>query len=302
MSCYRPWYSICLWLAALCAFPQAAFAQLQYTNSTDGTVNETVTPCTNPLVRNFTVSDIYTVADVNIGILMSHTYRGDLQFYLQSPAGTQVQLINNIGGTRNNVNVLFDDAAANPISNHTASNDTATATTVVPPYQRTFRPFQVLSAFNGQEANGIWRLEICDSLTTDSGTFYQSDLFIAAMPATVNVAKTSSVVSDPISLANPKAIPTATVRYCITVSNAGPGTAAAISATDSVPVNMSYVGGSMLSGSTCGTAATAEDDDTSDGSELDAVTASHSAGTITINRASLTNGASFAVTFAAIIN
>ena len=116
MSCYRPWYSICLWLAALCAFPQAAFAQLQYTNSTDGTVNETVTPCTNPLVRNFTVSDIYTVADVNIGILMSHTYRGDLQFYLQSPAGTRVQLINNIGGTRNNVNVLFDDAAANPVS------------------------------------------------------------------------------------------------------------------------------------------------------------------------------------------
>mgnify|MGYP003537074440 CR=1 FL=1 len=225
MSCFRPWYSICLWLAALCAFPQAAFAQLQYTNSTDGTVNETVTPCTNPLVRNFTVSDIYTVADVNIGILMSHTYRG-----------------------------------------------------------------------------GIWRLEICDSLTTDSGTFYQSDLFITAMPATVNVAKTSSVISDPISLANPKAIPTATVRYCITISNAGPGTAAAISATDSIPANMSYVGGSMLSGSTCGTAATAEDDDTSDGSELDAVTASHSAGTITINRASLTNGASFAVTFAAIIN
>lgn len=302
MSCFRPWYSICLWLAALCAFPQAAFAQLQYTNSTDGTVNETVTPCTNPLVRNFTVNDIYTVADVNIGILMSHTYRGDLQFYLQSPAGTRVQLINNIGGTRNNVNVLFDDAAANPISNHTASNDTATATTVVPPYQRTFRPFQVLSAFNGQEANGIWRLEICDSLTTDSGTFYQSDLFITARPATVNVAKTSAVVSDPISLANPKAIPAATVRYCITISNAGPGTAAAISATDSIPANMSYVGGSMLSGSTCGTAATAEDDDASDGSELDAVTASHSAGTITINRASLTNGASFAVTFAAIIN
>lgn len=302
MSCFRPWYSICLWLAALCAFPQAAFAQLQYTNSTDGTVNETVTPCTNPLVRNFTVNDIYTVADVNIGILMSHTYRGDLQFYLQSPAGTRVQLINNIGGTRNNVNVLFDDAAANPISNHTASNDTATATTVVPPYQRTFRPFQVLSAFNGQEANGIWRLEICDSLTTDSGTFYQSDLFITARPATVNVAKTSAVVSDPISLANPKAIPAATVRYCITISNAGPGTAAAISATDSIPANMSYVAGSMLSGSTCGTAATAEDDDASDGSELDAVTASHSAGTITINRASLTNGASFAVTFAAIIN
>lgn len=299
---FRPWYSICLWLVALCAFPQAAFAQLQYINSTDGTVNETVTPCTNPLVRNFTVSEIYTVADVNIGVLMSHTFRGDLQFYLRSPAGTRIQLINNIGGTRNNVNVLFDDAAANPISNHTSNNDTANAGTAVPPYQRTFRPFEALSVFDGEEANGTWRLEICDSQTRDTGTFYQSDLFITAMPATVNVAKTSSVVSDAISLANPKAIPAATVRYCITVINAGPGTAATISATDSIPANMSYVAGSILSGSTCGTAATTEDDDASDGSELDAVTASHSAGTITINRASLTNGASFAVTFAAIIN
>ena len=299
---FRRLWHLCLWMAVLFALPQTAFAQLQYANSTDGTVNETVTPCTNPLVRNFAVSDVYTVSDVNIGILMSHSYRGDLQFYLQSPAGTRVQLINNIGGTRNNVNVLFDDAAANPIANHTASNDTATATTVVPPYQRTFRPFQALSAFNGQEANGTWRLEICDSLASDSGTFFQSDLFITASPATLNVTKISSVISDSISISNPKAIPGATVRYCITVSNAGPGTAAAISATDAIPANMTYAAGSMLSGANCGTASTSEDDDSSDGAELDPVRASYSAGIITINRASMTNGASFALTFNATVN
>jgi uncharacterized repeat protein (TIGR01451 family) len=285
-----------------CALPQVAHAQIRYTNSTDGTVNETVTPCSSPLVRNFTVSEIFTVSDVNIGVLMAHTYRGDLQFYLQSPAGTRVQLINNIGTTRNNVNVLFDDAAANPIANHTGSNDTATAGTVVPPYQRTFRPFQALSAFNGQEAAGTWRLEVCDSLASDSGTFFQSDLLLTAAPASIGVTKISSVVSDGISAANPKALPGATVRYCIAISNAGPGTAASISATDAIPANMTYVAGSLSSGSTCVTAATAEDDDATGADETDPIGASFAAGSITVNRASLLSASSFAVVFNATVN
>ncbi|RDV02647.1 DUF11 domain-containing protein [Sphingorhabdus pulchriflava] len=301
-NAFRRWWNLCLWFIALCSFPQAAFAQIRYTNTTDGTVNETVTPCTTPLVRNFTVSEIYTVADVNIGVLMSHTYRGDLQFYLQSPVGTRVQLINNIGTTRDNVNVLFDDAAANPISNHTANNDTATAATVVPAYQRTFRPFQALSAFNGQEAAGTWRLEICDSLNADSGTFFQSDLFLTAAPASVGVTKISSVISDGISGANPKALPGATVRYCITISNAGAGTAANISATDAIPANMTYVAGSMLSGSTCVTAATLEDDNATGADETDPIGASFSAGTITVYRASLLSASSFALLFNATVN
>lgn len=299
---FRPWRILCFWLVSLCAFPQAALAQLQYTNSTDGTVNETATPCSNPLVRNFTVSEIYTVADVNIGVLMAHSYRGDLQFYLQSPAGTRVQLINNVGATRNNVNVLFDDAAANPISNHTSNNDTANSGTVVPAYQRTFRPFQALSAFSGQEANGTWRLEVCDSLASDSGTFYQSDLFITASPATINVTKISSVISDGISLSNPKAVPGATARYCITISNAGPGTAATIAATDSIPANVTYVAGSMLSGANCGSAGTVEDDNAAGADETDPVGAAYSGGTITINRPSLTSGSSFALVFNVTLN
>lgn len=299
---FRPWRILCFWLAALCVFPQAALAQLQYTNSTDGAVNETATPCTSPLVRNFTVSEIYTVADVNIGVLMAHTYRGDLQFYLQSPAGTRVQLINNVGTTRNNVNVLFDDAAANPISSHTSNNDTANVGTVVPTYQRTFRPFQALSAFNGQEANGTWRLEVCDSLSGDSGTFYQTDLFITASPATINVTKISSVISDGISLTNPKAVPGAIARYCITIANSGPGTAATITATDSIPANTSYVAGSMLSGASCGSAGTVEDDNATGADETDPVGAAYSGGTITINRPSLASGASFALVFNVTLN
>jgi uncharacterized repeat protein (TIGR01451 family) len=296
------WWILWLSAIALCAFPQTAFAQLRYTNSTDGAVNETVTPCANPLVRNFTISEIYTVADVNIGVLMAHSYRGDLQFHLQSPAGMRVQLINNVGATRNNVNVLFDDAATNPISNHSSNNDSATAGTGVPPYQRTFRPFQALSLFNGQEANGVWRLEVCDNMAGDSGTFYQSDLFITPRPATVNVTKVSSVVADGISLTNPKAVPGATIRYCITISNTGPGTAAAIGAIDTLPAHLTYIAGSMQSGATCGSAITAEDDNAIGTDETDPVGASFSNGTASINRASLASGSSFALVFNATVN
>ncbi len=282
--------------------PGVARAQLQYTNSADSAISETATPCGSPLVRNFTVSEIFTVADVNIGVLLSHTYRGDLRFYLKSPAGTQIQLFNNIGTTRNNVNVLFDDAAANPISSHTSSNDTATASTVVPAYQRTFRPFQALSAFNGQEAAGTWELTICDSLNADSGTFYQSDLFLTAAPASIGVTKISSVVADGVSATNPKAIPGATIRYCIVVSNAGPGTAAGLSASDLIPATASYVAGSMRTGSSCGAAATVEDDNAVGADEADPVGAAYSGGNVSISRGSLLSGDSFALVFNVTVN
>ena len=131
-SATRLFVQLCLASIALIAFPQVAFAQITYTNSTDGTVNETATPCTAPLLRTFSVPQIYSVADINIGVVMSHTYRGDLRMFLLSPLGTQITLIQNTGASRDNFNVLYDDSAAASITTHTASNDTATAGTVAP--------------------------------------------------------------------------------------------------------------------------------------------------------------------------
>lgn len=293
---------LCLLPPALIAVAQPAFAQITYTNSTDGTVDETATPCTAPLLRTFSVPQIYSLADVNVGVVMSHTYRGDLRMFLLSPLGTQITLIQNIGGTRNNFNVLYDDSAAAAITTHTASNDTATATTIAPPYQRTFRPQQALSAFNGENASGTWTLQICDSLNSDSGTFFHSTLVITPQPATVNATKVSSILSDGVSGSNPKALPGAVVRYCVTISNAGPGIASVINANDTLPANLTYIAGSMQSGAGCGSAATAEDDDGSGADESDPVGASFSAGTVTITRASLVSGESFAVVMNATIN
>ena len=293
---------ICLVLCSIFGAPQAAFAQITYTNTTDGTVNETATPCTAPLLRTFTVPQIYSIADVNIGVLMSHTYRGDLRMFLLSPTGTQITLIQNTGTNQANFNVLYDDSAAAAITTHTALNDTAAVATVVPPYQRTFRPLAALTAFNGQNANGTWTLSICDSLNADSGTFFHSTLVITPQPATLNTTKVSSIIADGISGANPKSIPGATVRYCITITNTGPGIATTINANDIIPTRLTYVAGSMLSGATCATAATAEDDNAAGADETDPIGASFAAGTVNVTRATMLSGDSFSVVLTATVN
>jgi len=61
--------------------------------------------------------------------------------------------------------------------------------------------------------------------------------------ADISVMKTSAVLSDPLNAGtNPKRIPGAEIEYTITVSNAGTGaTASAVTITDAVPANLTYV-------------------------------------------------------------
>ncbi|WP_296721057.1 hypothetical protein [Erythrobacter sp.] len=60
--------------------------------------------------------------------------------------------------------------------------------------------------------------------------------------AVVTVAKSSRLISDPVNgTTNPKAIPGATVEYCITVANAaGAATATDVDVTDDLPFDVSY--------------------------------------------------------------
>ncbi len=63
--------------------------------------------------------------------------------------------------------------------------------------------------------------------------------------ASLNVVKTSRVVSDGVSTTNPKAIPGAVVEYCISVTNTGSATAQNISVSDVVPTNTTFVNNSV---------------------------------------------------------
>jgi uncharacterized repeat protein (TIGR01451 family) len=121
----------------------------------------------------------------------------------------------------------------------------------------------------------------------------------------VSIAKSSSIISDGISASNPKAIPAATIRYCITVTNTGPGVSTAMLASDQLPPQVNFVPGSIRTGASCATAATVEDDNATGADESDPVGASVTIGpvtTITAVTASLAAGASFVVVFDTVIS
>lgn len=119
----------------------------------------------------------------------------------------------------------------------------------------------------------------------------------------LDVTKSSSVVSDPFnSITNPKAIPGATMRYCILVTNSGTATATAVTVADPIPANLTYASGSIRSGTSCASTPTVEDDDNADGTEIDAVRANITGTTINATAATLASGASIAVAFNATVN
>jgi subtilisin-like proprotein convertase family protein len=161
--------------------PLLAQAVTTYVVTNDGAINGTRT-CTNPLVRNFTVTDNFTVSDVDIGVLITHTWRGDLQITLVSPNGTRVQLTNGDTGavSGDNFNVILDDAATQLVNTDSATGNHATT---APPFQNRFRPRNPLSAFNGQNSAGTWRLEMCDLFpSADDGNFRHAELYLTALP------------------------------------------------------------------------------------------------------------------------
>ncbi|KTE05985.1 proprotein convertase P-domain-containing protein [Sphingopyxis sp. H115] len=227
-----------VWLAlTLASNPAAAQTTTSYSNTTSGTISESATPCISPMVRNFTVAANAQITDVNIGVQLTHTYRGDLRATLVSPSGTVVNLITNIGTSADNLNVLFDDSAAASVTTHTANDSTAAA----PPYQRTFRPQGSLAGFNGEAAAGTWQLTICDSLNGDSGAFTRSDLTLTTVPLTpyADLSLTKSVSNAAPAFG-------ASINYVLSVTNAAasPLTATGVTVQDTLPAGFAFTSAS----------------------------------------------------------
>lgn len=230
--------TLLVWLAlALAVAPARAQTSTTYVNTTTGTISDTASPCASPLVRSFTVTANAQVSDVNIGVQLTHTYRGDLRATLTSPSGTVVNLITNVGTSADNLNVLFDDSAPTNISTHT-TNDTTTA---APPYQRTFQPEGSLASFNGQGSAGTWQLSICDSLSGDSGAFARAHLYLTTVPlspyADLSLSKSVSNAAPAFG---------ANIAYTLSVTNAGTSTLTAngVTVQDTLPAGFNFASAS----------------------------------------------------------
>lgn len=119
--------------------------------------------------------DIITVSElpgliekVTIRLTIYHTYVSDLDIYLEHPSGIQVELTTDNGGfaDAHYIDTIFDDDAAQSITEGSA------------PYTGTFRPEGQLSDLINLEAEGDWRLLMCDDAEDDVGYFDRWDLCI----------------------------------------------------------------------------------------------------------------------------
>jgi len=133
------------------------------------------------------------VGATTVGV--NHTWIGDLVVTLRSPSGTTVTLMNQAGGAlvnsgNNLCQTVLDDAAANSIQAITPAQN---------PFTGTFRPAAALSAFNGENANGVWTLNVSDRAAVDIGAVRAFSLVLAAAACDnpISLTTTAPVVQQP---------------------------------------------------------------------------------------------------------
>jgi subtilisin-like proprotein convertase family protein len=131
------------------------------------------------------VPDHIIITDLDITITLTHTSVFDLQLFLESPSGTRVLLnrydpLSDYFEGQDYDQTIFDDEAAVSIQEGLA------------PFTGRFRPMSpdTLSAFDGENAYGPWRMQIYDAFFFDTGKLDEFGLFIttSSVPAPSTLA------------------------------------------------------------------------------------------------------------------
>ncbi|HQX52094.1 MAG TPA: proprotein convertase P-domain-containing protein, partial [Planctomycetaceae bacterium] len=105
------------------------------------------------------VANQAAITDINVTLNITHAWDADLDIFLISPEGTQIELSTDNGGSFDNyTNTIFDDSGADSIIAGAA------------PFNGTFRPEVPLALLNGESANGTWTLRITDDDAGIAGT------------------------------------------------------------------------------------------------------------------------------------
>jgi len=112
-----------------------------------------------PGISSLLVTDAINITDVNVTVNISHSFVSDVTLILTSPAGTEVVLFSNTGGSADDfVDTVFDSDATEAISDASA------------PFTGTFTPVGDLSTIVGEGSGGVWTLTGLDAFGGDVGT------------------------------------------------------------------------------------------------------------------------------------
>ncbi len=139
----------------------ASFTNAQVFQGTGGNIPDATFFGPSPWFNYYlNVNSVGTInCDITVCLDISHTYTDDLDIRLISPSGTIVYLSTDNGGAGDNyTNTCFTTSAT---TNITAGNA---------PFTGDYVPEGNLSSFNGQNANGQWRLQIRDDDWIFSGS------------------------------------------------------------------------------------------------------------------------------------
>lgn len=155
------------------------------------------------LTKNLSVFGLpNTINQVSYGLEqiclnINHTYDADLTIKLIAPDGTIIKLIDNIGGNGNNfTNTCFRSDVSTSITTGTA------------PFSGIYKPIEQLGLINnGQNPNGIWKLEVRDNSTNDEGILNSWTLTFGTNPATATTFSSSNLPLVIINTPNNQNIP-----------------------------------------------------------------------------------------------
>ncbi len=124
------------------------------------------------------------VADINVNLVIDHTFLADLVVSLTSPAGTTVVLVSSSCSDSRNINAVFDDEAL-PFG----CNGNPAISGVV-------KPLGTLSSFNGESILGEWILEVKDNAPSDGGALTTFELEVCVEGAFRPDADNDGVFDD----------------------------------------------------------------------------------------------------------
>ncbi len=168
---------------------------------------------------NFTipVSGLGTIADVNFRVDgtqsadpgstlpgVNHSWVGDLVIKITSPGGTTVTVFDQPGvpaspfgcGSNNLAQLVLDDDGGLPaVESQCGANSDAAFPT------GPFSPNNLLSAFDGQNANGNWTINISDVLSSETGSARAFSLVFSGPCSTPTATATATPTNTPTATA-----------------------------------------------------------------------------------------------------
>src|SRR5215203_2752619 len=174
-----------------------------------------------------------SILDLDLTTFITHTFPGDIDMTLTSPAGTVVTITTDNGGTNDDVfnGTVWDDDA-NPAGQvpYTTNNGLVTDQLyAVGVLASPLVPEEAMAAFIGEDPNGTWTLTISDDAAGDGGNLNSWSLDIdtfSCASADLSITKTDGVAA---------ATAGGMVTYTIVASNAGPTAVNPASVVDTFP-------------------------------------------------------------------